>query len=52
MEIGWRILTRAVEQLKNPPKMLQDLIFKNRNTNEADTIDVDVVVGGRMVSGE
>ena len=50
MEIGWRILTRAVEQLKNPPKMLQDLIFKNRNTNEADTIDVDVVVGGRKLA--
>jgi hypothetical protein len=50
MEIGWRILTMAVEQLKNPPRMLQDLIFKNRNPNEADTIDVDIVVGGRKLA--
>ena len=50
MEIAWRVLTRAVEQLKTPPRMLQDLIFKVRNTNEADTIDVDITVGGRKLA--
>ncbi len=50
MEIAWRVLTRAVEQLKTPPRMLQDLIFKERNTNEADTIDVDITVGGRKLA--
>ena len=50
MEIEWRVLTRAVEQIKTAPRMLQDLIFKARNTNEADTIDVDITVGGRKLA--
>lgn len=50
MEIDWRVLTRAVEKVKTPPRLLQDLIFRVRNPNEADTIDVDITVGGRKLA--
>lgn len=50
MEIAWRVLTRAIEQIKKPPHLLQDLIFKERNTNEADVIDIDITVGGRKIA--
>lgn len=49
-ELDWRVQTRAVEQIKTPPRMLQDLIFRERNPNEADTVEVDVIKGGKKLA--
>ncbi len=49
-DLDWRTLTRAIHKLKTPPRLLRDLIFKSRNTNETDTIDVDIVVGGKNMA--
>lgn len=45
----WRSLTAAINQIPKAPSMLQDLIFKNRNSHAAEHIDVDVVIGGRKI---
>jgi hypothetical protein len=45
----WRAMTAAVNQIPKAPMLLQDLIFKNRNTNPSNIVDVDVVVGGRKI---
>ncbi len=42
----WRSLTRSMEQIKPVPRMLQDLIFKQRITNPTDVIDIDLIIGG------
>ena len=49
-EFKWRAMTTAINQIKRPSRMLQDLIFGNRNTNESEYIDVDVVIGGRKIA--
>jgi len=49
-ELDWRVQTRAVEQIKTPPKMLQDLIFKNRHPNPTDTIEIDIMKGGKKLA--
>jgi hypothetical protein len=49
-DLDWRTLTRAVNKLKTPPRLLRDLIFNKRNTNETDTIDIDIVVGGQKMA--
>ncbi len=48
-EFEWRAMTAAINQIKPAPRFLQDTIFKTRNTNAAENIDVDVVIGGRKV---
>jgi len=49
-DLDWRVQTRAIEQIHTPPRMLQDLIFNQRNTNEADTIEVDIEKGGKKLA--
>jgi hypothetical protein len=49
-DLDWRIQTRAIEQMKTPPRMLQDLVFKEENTHEADTVEVDLEIGGRKMA--
>lgn len=49
-ELDWQVQTRAIEQIKTPHRMLRDLIFKQENHNEADTVEVDVTVGGRKLA--
>jgi len=64
MSLHWKVMTDAINQIKSVPRMLQDLVFKTRNPQPADTIEVDIVVGnetlapfvtdtegGRMVGG-
>jgi hypothetical protein len=48
--LDWRVQTRAVEQINTPPRMLQDLVFKVRHPNETDTIDVDIIKGGKKLA--
>lgn len=45
----WRTMTTAINQIPKAPMMLQDLIFKTRNANASEIVDVDVVVGGRKI---
>ncbi|MBU4278180.1 MAG: major capsid protein [Proteobacteria bacterium] len=47
--LAWRALTTAINQIKLPPRLLQQLIFKERNTNPSDTIDVDITVGNQKL---
>ena len=49
-EFNWRAMTSAINQIVAPPMLLQDLIFRTQNTNAAETIDVDVVIGGKYVA--
>lgn len=46
----WRSMTRSINAIKPAPRMLQDLIFTERNTNPVDTIDVDIELGGREMA--
>ena len=48
-EFKWRAMTAAINQIIPAPRLLQDLIFRNRNSQAADHIDVDVVVGGKKI---
>lgn len=48
-EFKWRVMTAAINQINPAPRLLQDLVFKNRNSQAADHIDVDVVVGGKQI---
>jgi hypothetical protein len=45
----WRTMTSAINQIPKAPMMLQDLVFKNRNVNPSDVVDVDVMIGGRKI---
>lgn len=47
--LHWRSLTTAINKIKVPPRLLQKLIFKERNTNPSDTIDVDITVGNQKL---
>lgn len=49
-QLDWRTTTQAVEQIVRPPAMLQDLIFKRRNPNPADTVEIDLLVGGKRLA--
>lgn len=48
-EFLWRSMTAAINGIKPAPRLLQDIIFKARNSNPSDTIDVDIVVGGKQM---
>jgi len=50
MSLHWKVMTDAINQIKSVPRMLQDLVFKTRNTNPADTIEVDVIVGNETLA--
>lgn len=45
----WRSMTTAINQIPKAPTLLQDLVFKARNVNASEYVDVDVVIGGRKV---
>lgn len=47
--LSWRTLTPAINQIPRAPRFLQDMIFKTRNANASEYVDVDVVVGGRKI---
>ncbi len=47
--LNWRTMTAAINQLPRAPKLLQDLVFKKRNTNPSENIDVDIMLGGRKI---
>jgi len=49
-EFSWRTLTEAIVQLPAPPSFLQERIFKKRKTHPADTIEVDLLVGGKKLA--
>lgn len=49
-DLDWRVQTRAIEQIPTPPRMLQDLVFKEENTHETDTVEVDIEKGGRKMA--
>lgn len=48
-EFKWRAMTAAINQIQPSAKLLQELIFKTRNSNAGEHVDVDVIVGGRNV---
>lgn len=48
-EFQWRSMTAAINEMPAAPRLLQDIIFNKRNTNPASTVDVDVIVGDKMV---
>jgi hypothetical protein len=48
-EFSWRAMTRAINQIQTPPRFLQNMIFKERNTNASDHVDVEVEVGGKKI---
>ena len=50
MSLHWKVMTDAINQIKAVPRLLQDLVFKDRNTNPADTIEVDVIVGNETLA--
>lgn len=41
-----RTMTRTINQIKSPPRLLRDLFFGTRNTNPTSTIDVDLEIAG------
>ncbi|SDP77045.1 major capsid protein [Desulforhopalus singaporensis] len=45
----WRSMTAAINQLPKTPRLLQDMVFRTRNTNPTETIDVDIIKGGRKI---
>lgn len=47
--LSWRTLTPAINQIPRAPRFLQDVVFKTRNPNASEYVDVDVVVGGRKI---
>lgn len=49
-EFKWRAMTSAINQIKPAARMFQDLIFRTRNTNPSEHIDVDVEIGGRKIA--
>ena len=49
-DLDWRVQTRAIEQIQTPPRMLQSLVFKEENTHETDTVEVDIEKGGRKMA--
>jgi len=48
-EFKWRNMTRAINAVKPAPQMLLSTIFSESNSNETDTIDVDITLGGKEV---
>lgn len=48
-EFQWRAMTRAINQIKTPPRFLQTMIFGERNTNASDHVDVEVEIGGKKI---
>lgn len=48
-ELKWRSMTAAINQIPAKPSFLQDMIFKTRNSNMSDTVDVDVIIGGKAL---
>lgn len=48
-EFDWRTMTEMILQIPRAPMLLQDKIFRKRNTNVSEYVDVDVVIGGRKV---
>ncbi|MCP3943231.1 MAG: major capsid protein [Desulfobacteraceae bacterium] len=49
-DLDWRVQTRTIEQIHTPPRMLQNLVFNQRNTNESDTIEVDIEKNGKKLA--
>lgn len=48
-ELQWRAMTAAINQIVPAPRFLQDMIFKTRNTNASDHVDVEVEIGGKKI---
>lgn len=48
-EFDWRTMTEMILQIPRSPMFLQDHVFKRRNTNTSEYVDVDIVVGGRKI---
>lgn len=46
----WRVLTGTLNEVKNPNRFLQDLLFFRRNTNAGDVIETHVRKGGRQMT--
>jgi hypothetical protein len=47
--LHWRALTTAINQIKVAPRLLQKLIFKDRNTHPSEYVDVDITVGNQKL---
>ena len=48
--LDWRTMTDAINKIKPAPRMLQDLVFRTRNTNPTKSIEADITIGGRKLA--
>jgi hypothetical protein len=48
-EFKWRNMTAAINRRKPAPHFLKDMFFPESKTNQSDTIDVDITIGGKQV---
>lgn len=46
----WRTMTDSITQLPKAPTVLQDLVFKTRNTRASDIVEIDIEVGGTTIA--
>ncbi len=46
----FRTLTKAINEIQKPKTKVLDMVFKKKNQNFANTIDIDVIVGNKKIA--